>query len=296
MRAAGGASVRALAWVFWLLAANAPAWAADALSLWEARSERATVYLFGSVHVCRASCFPLDPAVLRRFDASARFALEVDLADPRLASLFDAAARRVPGAALTGTLSPSDRQRLRAVLDRFALTSQDVEPLRPWMLAMLLTLKAAQAAGFETALGIDNALLERGRAARKPMLALERPEEQIAAVAGGSETEQADALMRLIGQIERDEVPAMLESLVTAWRDGDAPAIAAHVETELTAAERERLLTARNAVMTRAILSAAREGESLFVVVGAAHLVGDDGIVARLARAGYQLRQIERGQ
>ncbi|MDD3449696.1 MAG: TraB/GumN family protein, partial [Gammaproteobacteria bacterium] len=53
----------------------------------------------------------------------------------------------------------------------------------------------------------------------------------------------------------------------------------------------ERLFTERNAAMAERVTELLRRGGSYFVVVGAGHLVVGNGIVARLQRQGYRVRQ-----
>jgi uncharacterized protein YbaP (TraB family) len=53
----------------------------------------------------------------------------------------------------------------------------------------------------------------------------------------------------------------------------------------------EELVTKRNYKMTEKILSFLKTDRNYFVVVGAGHVIGKEGIVALLTREGYKITQ-----
>ena len=89
-----------------------------------------------------------------------------------------------------------------------------------------------------------------------------------------------------------------MDRLVGSWKRGDAAALNKLViEDELAKNPEygelfERMFDDRNHDMTEKILALQREGGTYFVVVGAGHLVGKEGIIALLARQGQQPRQL----
>jgi uncharacterized protein YbaP (TraB family) len=105
-----------------------------------------------------------------------------------------------------------------------------------------------------------------------------------------------DTLARL------DESADSLEEMATAWRTGDEDALselAREGVDELPGLEAvyDVLLGERNrrwVKQLRPILEdAARADETVFVAVGALHLVGDEGLVALLREAGYRAESID---
>lgn len=85
--------------------------------------------------------------------------------------------------------------------------------------------------------------------------------------------------------------------MLVAWRSGDADKVDELMNRELrdgTPADRRMyqvLLVQRNRSMTDAIDRLLARGGRYFVVLGAAHFVGDDGIVAALRQRGYQVEK-----
>lgn len=272
--------------------------AAERLMLWEATGKQGTVYLFGSIHVCKAACFPLDESITSRLAASDALVLELDTTRAGIQSVLMSAAMLPAGESLQNKLPPDDWQRLKHALESEGLPLQGTERLRPWMLGLLLSIQAAQRSGFEVSQGIDFWMLKRAKELGKPILELETPERQIAAISSGSEQEQMDALRLLVEQHQRGRLPAMFEALRRAWATGDETALLALLKegTPAGSSMTHELIERRNAEMTEKLLEFQRQAQQLFVVVGAAHLVGPAGIPARMAQKGFTLRQLAKGE
>jgi hypothetical protein len=85
-----------------------------------------------------------------------------------------------------------------------------------------------------------------------------------------------------------------MNKLIDAWRDGDAPTVERLVLADMKGepAVYKRMLVDRNRAWVPKIDQLlARNGRSL-VVVGAAHLVGPDGLLALLRAKGYTIDQL----
>ena len=88
-----------------------------------------------------------------------------------------------------------------------------------------------------------------------------------------------------------------VESLVRAWRSGDAQAIesimADAVRPDASIAPIfEKLFDERNAKMTSRIEGYLNSDGSYFVIVGAGHLVGKRGIIELIKSKGYVVEQL----
>ncbi len=87
-----------------------------------------------------------------------------------------------------------------------------------------------------------------------------------------------------------------MERVTRAWRGGDAAALGAIVRQgvadhpELSPIT-ERLITERNRTMLAAIERMLAGNGRVFVVVGAAHLIDDDGLIHALHANGYAVTQ-----
>ena len=94
------------------------------------------------------------------------------------------------------------------------------------------------------------------------------------------------------------EMDTMIANMVTAWKNGYADDLAKQVIDDQLAAypeladQHRRMIDDRNRSMTLKITGMQARGGTYFVVVGAAHLVGEKGIVSLLTGRGQQPRQL----
>ena len=79
-----------------------------------------------------------------------------------------------------------------------------------------------------------------------------------------------------------------------AWRRGDADALAMMMQRESAEfpAFHERLVNARNRAWIPKIEKFIESGQTYFVVVGAGHLGGSNGVLSLLRAKGYQIAQM----
>jgi uncharacterized protein YbaP (TraB family) len=87
---------------------------------------------------------------------------------------------------------------------------------------------------------------------------------------------------------------ANLSTLTKAWQTGDAPTVERIVLQDMKKepAIYQRLLVARNRNWLPQLEALFNRSGRAFVVVGAAHLIGPDGLIAMLQAKGYVLEQM----
>jgi uncharacterized protein YbaP (TraB family) len=272
---------------------------ADTLPLWVADGKPGRVYLFGTVHVGRQDMYPLDPAVLSAFDGATALAVEADIA----AAGADAAAKllviaRLPaGTTLSGLLGERDAARVRTALEKHMIPLAAVDSLEPWFVAMTIEVLAASGRGFDPALGIDLHLLKRAAEAKKPIIELEGLDAQLALF---DRLPRDAGLALLRTTLEETDGIAALERIIESWKRGDEAALDGLLNEGRgqgggEAALYKLLISKRNLGMAKRAIALAADGP-VFVAVGAAHLVGPDGVPALLRRRGFTVRQLQRGE
>ena len=82
--------------------------------------------------------------------------------------------------------------------------------------------------------------------------------------------------------------------MITAWRTGDAPKLAALLSEEYQQfpALYQSLVTERNRHWEPQIQQMLHDKDNYFVVVGALHLVGQGGLLELLRKDGYKIEQL----
>ncbi|MDQ3120515.1 MAG: TraB/GumN family protein [Verrucomicrobiota bacterium] len=249
------------------------------------------LYLGGSVHALRSGDYPLPPAYNRAFDAATRIVFEVDgKALARASKELIKAGRYKKGDSLKNHVDPRTYDYVRRVFALMKVPEAVFSQFRPWLLVMMLDSPTAY--GLSANLGVERFLGNRARATSKPVSGLESAQEH-AAVYSGLTDRQSEALL-LLTFIPSGNGTEQAAHVLQAWRRGDADDLARMVSNGFKEfpAFGERILEARNRRWISKIESYLRSGKTYFVVAGAGHMGGPEGVVSLLRARGYQVEQL----
>lgn len=285
----------ALAALIWgCVADTTPAHAEPAL--FAARDADSTLYIYGTIHLRRTGDAWGSPAVEQALAAADEIWTELEIspeADARTQTLAMQYGVAPPGRPLSSWLNAAEQQRFAQTVQRLGLQPQALEPLRPWLAGLTLTVVPMVRAGYDPNAGVDRAIDAYGDAHHKRMRALETPEQQLGFFANLSDDVQKQLLLESID--EADEGVATLNQASAAWEQGDL----ATLERLLNQDMREEypevyavLIKARNDAWVAALMQELQGSGVDFVAVGAGHLVGDDGLVAQLRARGVEVERL----
>ncbi len=282
-------------------AADAPAAdpaepAQDRGFLWRLERDGRTSYLYGTVHLARAEWTQPGPQVTAALRESDVVALEIDIADPVMAQrLRDAMAaqRRFP-------LTPALHERLQRQLALACLPPALMQALSPELLATTLVALSARVDGLDPAWGIDPAIGAAARAAGKPVLSLETPEQQLALLHTAHAEDAMDSISQMLDSLEAGDARQMLLRVAQVWADGDDAQLERYADwCDCTGSERERalmaaLLSGRNPALADGIDAQHQAGRRIFAAVGSLHLMGLQGLPALMVARGYRVERVKR--
>jgi uncharacterized protein YbaP (TraB family) len=263
--------------------------------LWKASNARGVIYLAGSVHLLTPDYYPLDPAFDRAFDAADLLVEELDMGEVLAPTSQLETLRRgmLPaGQSLDKAVSPDT---YAAVVRKFKDLGMPVEPMKqfkPWLLSLTLQGLEWQKAGFIAELGLDRHFYDRARAADKRVQGLETLAFQLARFDDMPPRVQDRMLAQTLKEIEATR--RSFVRIAEAWRMGDAAAIENIVLVDLRSEPEmyQRLLVDRNRAWLPALEALLARPSPAFVVVGAAHLVGADGLLQLLKAGGCAIEQL----
>jgi len=254
------------------------------------RCANCEMFLVGSVHAGRPSMYPLDPSIEAAFQRADGMAMEMDPSQDEIGEVqrMTAAATLPPGVALSFTVHPETYLRLEAALDHFQIPLQSVEHLRPWAVALKLNRLNLAAAGYSNDDGVDHYFLRQAAGAKR-IVALETVDSKIRML--NALPPEAQERFLLDNLAEPEAFATHVQALTVAWCRGDTQALEKMTsrgpENLDGAALDAEILLARNATMTRRLEELLTAPGTWFVVVGTAHLLGQNSIVAALRRDGY---------
>src|SRR6185503_12346186 len=252
---------------------------------WKTTNERGVVYLVGSVHMLTKDFYPLAPSLEAAFKDSDLLVEEVDLAEmltPTAQFSLLAKGMLPAGQTIDKVISPATMALVSSRLENLGMPLPALQQFKPWFLAMTLMAVEWQKAGFDAALGLDKHFYDRAQTDRKAVQGLETTEYQISRFDGMTMSQQDHFLAESLKDLDNEK--ASVQKLAAAWKAGDLPTVERFVLQDLKDDPLlyQRLLVDRNRNWLPKIEALfARPGRA-FVVVGAAHLVGPDGLLAML--------------
>jgi uncharacterized protein len=300
MHNAGTATRRLVGFVICAVIAAANAVSAQTTStagksfLWKVQSGSKLVYVAGSVHALSPDVYPLSPAFERAFSASDTLVEEIDLAEAdvlTLAPTILAKGMYLDGRRFDSVVSKETATLVAGRLKEAGLPAEMFQAMKPWMVMLTVAALEVQKAGLDPNLGLDKHFYDRAKAAGKTIIGLETTASQIDRLDTMSESLQEQLLRSSLS--EADTARNSLKTIVAAWRRGDSTALEKTLLadfTEYPAAYRS-LIVERNHNWIPQIDACLARSTPCMVVVGAAHLVGPDGLLTLLHRKGYKIEQ-----
>lgn len=286
-----------------LLAAGSLA-GADTAAAQEARSilyrvegaSGATVYMLGSIHLLSADAYPLPQPVQSAYADAERVYFETSL-DSLTARQQEMAMRGMyqGGKTLRSELPADLYAKVEAAAPALAalgLSMPILDRMEPWLVALMFQAVEWQKAGLTPEHGVDMHFSGRAKEDGKSVGAFEPVEFQLGLFDGMSAEEQAAFLRQSLD--EAPQTAEQMRQIIAAWRAGDAAAIDAIMNESMddSPALYARMLTDRNAAWVPQIEQLLRGSDDVLVVVGAAHLVGEQSVVEMLRQRGHRVEQL----
>ena len=286
----------------WLLALcllgglSAPCLTARAASpVWVIRGAHSTLYLAGSVHLLPARDSVLPPAFERAYADSAKLVMELDLGklDPLEAAgwMLEHGALP-PGTSLRGIVGEPLYTRVSAAATDLGLAPEVLDHQAPWVVGIELADLEYVRLGFDPQMGVEEQLVNRARADRKPTAGLETLAEELGPLTALAREDQVRMLDQTLSDLK--ESPDEVHEVLSAWRHGDAAKLAALLAREYRSfpALYRQLVTARNQHWLPQIEELLKSSENTLVVVGSLHLVGEGGLLELLRKDGFTPAQM----
>ena len=249
-----------------------------------------TAYLLGSLHVLTADFYPLSATINKAFAASKTLVEELDIdetSDPMVMMAALSKAMLTDGRTLDQIVAPDVYAEVKKRAEKVGLPMMAVQRMKPWLVALTLMAPTLQAAGFKPELGNDRHFFDRAKDSGMKRQALETMAYQLDRFDTLSPSLQEAMLKTTMEDLDR-EVEGIKE-LAEAWSFGNVAAIEKVMLKTLKEAPElyQRLLVERNHNWMPHVEKCLTDKAGCFIVVGAAHLVGPDGLPTLLSRKGY---------
>ena len=260
-----------------------------------------TAWVFGSIHVGRDDFYPLPDYVTTALESADAVAVEYDIVAAEKNPYAQAAAQMQ----CTYSFGDSIRNHISAELydkaaNEIGVYSALYNQYIPALWAVLV--EQSRFPMGDSDYGVDRHIINTAYDLNLPVYDIESANDQYAMLASFSEELQVLLLEQAL-KTTADEYQRNLDQLMNDWLTGNkqgiydyactTPADLTDEEKPLYAEYQEKMLTNRDKNMTDFIMDAMNDGEELFVCVGAAHVIGTNGIVEQLQAQGYTVELVK---
>ena len=265
-------------------------------------------YIIGTYHLAPVSFVDSIPGLRSALAESEQVYGEIETADmtsPENIAKMQQAMMLPEGKTLTKLLTPEQMQKLNATMRELLgvdmsnpMVAQQMNKMLPQALVTQLTviMYLKKHSGFNPTQSFDDYFQQQAVAQGKPVGGFETMDFQLQALFGSISIErQIELLMCFLNNREWEE--SQVDNIVEAFFAQDLNRIEAAMDEkqdnscDATDEENELLIYGRNATWLKKMPEIMQQ-KSTFFAVGAAHLVGERGVLAGLRNAGYLVEGI----
>ncbi len=260
--------------------------------MWKVENGEATLFLLGSIHALKEEAYPLPAAIEAAFDEAEIAVFEMDLDDMTKAAIkMMAAGTLEKGLTLEEVVGGGIWSDFEGHIEQLGFDASLYQGMKPWMAALTVASFELAKHGYLATEGLDTYFSQRAVETGKKRIALEAVEFQVSLFADLS-PENSLAFLRYTLEDLDAMIPEM-DRLYRDWRVGNVQAVE---EALLEGFEEfpdlsKKLVSDRNRSWMPQIEELLAGDLDAIVVVGSAHLVGEEGVVNLLRQKGYIVEQ-----
>ncbi len=264
-------------------------------ALWKVADEDTTIYLFGTVHALPDDVDWYKGEIKTALDESSVLVTEIDMTDEvtaQMAQLVGQMAMLPQGTTLRSLLNEEQTTIYEEALGKLGAPAAALDPLEPWFASLAMSQIAFQRAGITGENGTET-VLEAIVGESKEREALETVEFQLGIFDNLPQDAQIKYLIDAAAEI--DGIAAELQKIIDDWAVGDVEGVAALLNEafEQDPALAEALLYQRNSNWAEWIETRMAEPGTVFMAVGAGHLIGENSVQDYLVERGIQSARVQ---
>jgi uncharacterized protein YbaP (TraB family) len=280
---------------FCFLVAASLASAQSTTSVWSVSKGDQQLYIGGTMHLLKRADYPLPAAFEEAYSKAQTLVFETDLAgvnSPEVQAKLSMMLMLPAGKTLSKMISTDTYRQLDAHLRSSGLGVEQFQAMKPAMVALMITVMELQKLGLGEA-GVDQYYYTKGQRDGKSITWVESIDAHLAYIASMGEGDE-DAFLKYSLQ-DLETLEPMMNEMSRLWRSGDAKALD---ETMLQPMRSEfprlyhSLIVERNENWLPQIEAMAQTPEVEFILVGAGHLAGADGVLLKLRAKGYAVEKL----
>jgi hypothetical protein len=262
-------------------------------ALWLVKDKDTTIYLFGTIHMMKPQVAWFEGPVRTAYEKAGQIVLEVTDDENQIASTMLSKAVNPEGMLTSSLLSEESRAKLEAQAAQLKLSMAVLDRMKPWFVALTLSMAPYQKLGYDPKQGVDAILKRKAAEDGKTLTGLETTAEQLGFLDSIPQDQQVLMLSRTLDEL--DKTSETLEAMVGAWARGDPQALGAVMNKSMDESPEiaKRLLFDRNAHWAQWIRQRLEQPGTVFLAVGAGHLAGDQSLQEKLGALGIKVQRLK---
>ena len=265
-------------------------------SLWKVQLHTSVTYLGGTCHVLREADYPLPEEFAKAYEDSDIIVFETEIGELNSLGTQEMIIRKGiynDGLSLDKVLSHKTYDTLRRYCESLGIQVSSLNKLKPSLVVLTLLGLELQKMGVDQT-GVDSYFYHKATMEGKKVEGLESVKEQIEFVLSMGRGNEDDFIEHSIKDLKKTK--QIINELIAAWKQGDEVKLyevfVAQMKKDYPDLY-ETLLAGRNREWLPEIERYLQTPQKEFILVGAGHLVGEDGIIEHLRRRGYKINKFD---
>jgi len=266
-------------------------------SVWKVSKGQNYFYLGATIHLLSEGDYPLpDEFDIAYRDAGVIF-FETDLVaaqSPEFQMKFMSAMMYSDDRTLAGVLEPGLYRRLETFLASRQIPIATFSKFQPWGVSLMIAILEYQRLGMSPKYGVDAYFNNMALSDNKKIMSLETPEEQLSFLASMEKIDPNVGIEYTLRDLDR--LPEFIQQIKQNWRSGDLEAFATNASVVQMKAEfpemYNTIVTERNDAWMSQLPALIDDSDREFVLVGAMHLYGKEGLLNQLKQQGFNVEQL----
>jgi uncharacterized protein YbaP (TraB family) len=270
-------------------------WSVNAASVWKVTHGKNTTYIGGTIHLLKEESFPLPSEYDKAYGLSDKLVFETDIDATQTPEFQQRALGQfllTDGSKMENHLSPSTFQALKRYLSSKGIPIENFQPLKPAAVALTISVLEFQANGFLQQ-GVDQYYTSKAKADGKAQSWLESVDEQLGLITNLGKGEDDQMIKYTLEDL--DELPQYLDKLLHSWKSGDLNEMETFMINDMKREAPDMykaILVDRNNNWIPKITNMLNDKQTEFVLVGVAHLAGEDSVLKKLEAKGYKVEKL----
>jgi uncharacterized protein YbaP (TraB family) len=266
-------------------------------SVWKVTKNGQYFYPGGTIHVLNQDDHPIPPEFSAAYEDSQKLVFEVDLnksKTPEAQQKFLNMMLAPQGQTLSTELDAETFENLKVFMDARQIPIEQMQMFQPWAVALTLSMIEYQRMGMVPEYGVDQFFNYKAVLDNKQLGFLETIDEQLLYLSSMGEVEANLMIDYTLRDLE--SLPEFVSFMKAKCRDGDIEAFTEHEAIHAMKYDYpsvyDALIVKRNNNWIESLNLLNNNDVTEFVLVGALHLNGEDGLLSQLNKAEYKITQL----